>query len=189
MLLVDTDPERARTIAEEAARRGRAAGFAVRTAVATYPADGRSAEALIGRATALLRGPESDSGRGPVLKSETMRKLYRLAERAAAGRTATGLINVLILGETGAGKEVLADWIHQHSPRAGGPLVCINCAAISESLLESELFGHEKGAFTGATQIEAGPARGGRRRHGVSRRDRRHAVGPADQAAARAREP
>jgi two-component system response regulator AtoC len=156
VLLVDTDPERARTIAEEAARRVRTSGFGVRTAVATYPADGRSAEALIGRATALLRGPEADAGRGPVLKSETMRKLYRLAERAAAGPTAHGLINVLILGETGAGKEVLAEWIHQHSPRANGPLVCINCAAISESLLESELFGHEKGAFTGATQTKPG---------------------------------
>jgi two-component system response regulator AtoC len=155
-LLVDTDPERARKIAEDAARRTRAAGFAVRTAVATYPSDGRSADALIGRATALLRGPDSDNGRGPVLKSETMRKLYRLAERAASGRTASGLINVLILGETGAGKEVLTDWIHEHSPRAGGPLVCINCAAISEALLESELFGHEKGAFTGATQTKPG---------------------------------
>ena len=139
-----------------AQQRRRASDQRVRTSVATYPADGRSADALIGRATALLRGPESDNGRGPVLKSETMRKLYRLAERAAGGRTASGLINVLILGETGVGKEVLADWIHQHSPRARRPLVCINCAAISETLLESELFGHEKGAFTGATQTKPG---------------------------------
>jgi two-component system response regulator AtoC len=155
-LLLDTDPERARSIADDAGRRVRAAGFAVATAVAVYPADGRSAEALIGRATALLRGPDAESGRDPVLKSEAMRKLYKLAERAAGGATAHGLINVLILGETGAGKEVLADWIHRRSPRAGGPLVCINCAAISESLLESELFGHEKGAFTGATQTKPG---------------------------------
>jgi len=157
-LLLDTDPERARTIAEDAARRVRAAGMGVRTAVAAHPADGRSAEALIGRASALLRGPDGDAdgARGPVLKSDAMRGLYRLAERAAGGRTANGLINVLILGETGAGKEVLADWIHKKSPRASGPLVCINCAAISESLLESELFGHEKGAFTGATQTKPG---------------------------------
>jgi len=155
-LLLDTDPARARAIVDDAARRVRAAGLAVHTAVAAYPGDGRSAEALIGRASALLRGPDADSDRGPVLKSEAMRSLYRLAERAAAGRTANGLINVLILGETGVGKEVLADWIHRHSPRAGGPLVCINCAAISESLLESELFGHERGAFTGATQTKPG---------------------------------
>src|SRR6185436_5881113 len=96
-LLIDTDPERARTITEEAARRVRASGMRVQTAVAAYPADGRSAEALIGRANALLRGPDADGDRGPVLKSETMRKLYRLAERAAGGRTGSGLINVLIL--------------------------------------------------------------------------------------------
>jgi DNA-binding NtrC family response regulator len=155
-LLLDTDPERARAIADDAGRRVRTAGFGVATAVAAYPADGRTAEALIGRATALLRGPDAESERDPVLKSEVMRKLYKLAERAAGGATAHGLINVLILGETGAGKEVLADWIHRRSPRAGGPLVCINCAAISESLLESELFGHEKGAFTGATQTKPG---------------------------------
>jgi DNA-binding NtrC family response regulator len=155
-LLIDTDPERARVIALDAARRVRAVGLHAQTAVAAYPADGRSAEALIGRATAMLRGPETPSGREPVLKSEVMQKLYRLAERAAGGRTASGLINVLILGETGAGKEVLADWIHRHSPRAAGPLVCINCAAISETLLESELFGYEKGAFTGATQTKPG---------------------------------
>ena len=156
-LLLDTDGERARSIAEEAARRVRGGGLGARTAIAVYPADGRSAEALIGRASALLRGTDSGDGdRGPVMKSPAMRDLYRMAERAAAGRGGSGLINVLILGETGVGKEVLANWVHRHSPRAAGPLVCINCAAISESLLESELFGHEKGAFTGATQTKPG---------------------------------
>jgi two-component system, NtrC family, response regulator AtoC len=155
-LLIDTDPERARRIADDAGRRARAEGLKARTAVAVYPSDGRSAEALIGRASALLRGPDTESGRGPVLKSESMRKLYRLAERAAAGHSATGLINVLILGETGVGKEVLAEWIHDHSPRAKGALVCINCAALTETLLESELFGHERGAFTGAVQAKPG---------------------------------
>jgi two-component system, NtrC family, response regulator AtoC len=80
-----------------------------------------------------------------------MRRLYALAQRAAAGN-----IHVLILGETGVGKEVLADFIHRMSPRAEGPLVCINCAALSETLLENELFGHEKGAFTGAAQSKPG---------------------------------
>jgi two-component system, NtrC family, response regulator AtoC len=156
VLLLDTDPERARRIADDAGRRARAQGLRARTAVALFPGDGRSAEALIGRASALLRGPDTDCGQGPVLKSESIRKLYRLAERAAAGHSANGLINVLILGETGTGKEVLAEWIHTHSPRSGGPLVCINCAALSETLLESELFGHEKGAFTGAVQTKPG---------------------------------
>jgi transcriptional regulator with PAS, ATPase and Fis domain len=91
-----------------------------------------------------------------VLKSDTMRALYRLGERAAAGRTAAGLITVLILGETGTGKEVLANWIHSRSPRASGPLLCINCAALTETLLESELFGHDKGAFTGAASSKPG---------------------------------
>ncbi|VTS04969.1 sigma-54-dependent transcriptional regulator [Tuwongella immobilis] len=72
------------------------------------------------------------------------------------GRIAPQEVNVLILGETGTGKELVAQAIVQHSPRVRQPYLAINCAAIPESLLESELFGHEAGAFTGATQRRIG---------------------------------
>ncbi len=156
ILLLDTDVARVRSIAGSLGRRLRTAGIQAQTAVVAFPTHGRTAEALIGAASALLLDLENDTESAPVLKSDAMRSLYRLAERAASGHSATGLITVLVLGETGAGKEVLANWIHRHSPRAEGPLLCINCAALTETLLESELFGHEKGAFTGANTTKAG---------------------------------
>jgi len=84
-------------------------------------------------------------------KSATMREVARRAAQVAQTGTP-----VLILGETGTGKERLANAIHAWSPRANAPFVKINCAAIPESLLESELFGHVKGAFTGATRNRPG---------------------------------
>jgi DNA-binding NtrC family response regulator len=88
---------------------------------------------------------------GVVVRDPQMRAAYAQAERAAAAS-----ITVLILGETGVGKEVLARAIHARSPRNQGPFLGVNCAAFSESLLEGELFGHEKGAFTGAMQARPG---------------------------------
>jgi two-component system response regulator AtoC len=88
---------------------------------------------------------------GVALRDPAMRALYDQAMRAARAP-----ISVLLLGETGVGKEVLARAIHAQSPRAKGPFVGINCAALAESLLESELFGNEKGAFTGAVAARAG---------------------------------
>jgi transcriptional regulator with PAS, ATPase and Fis domain len=88
---------------------------------------------------------------GVVVLDPNMRGLYEQVARAAASS-----INVLVLGETGVGKEVLARAVHNLSPRKAGPFVALNCAALTESLLQSELFGHEKGAFTGALQARAG---------------------------------
>src|SRR5206468_588450 len=78
-----------------------------------------------------------------------MIRLQKLVERIAPGA-----INVLLLGETGVGKEVMAHLVHERSPRADKPFLALNCAAFSENLLEGELFGYERGAFTGANQAK-----------------------------------
>ena len=96
-------------------------------------------------------GSESAGQYALVGQSPAMLEVYKLMARVAHS-TAT----VLIQGESGTGKEVVARTIHQHGPAAGGPFVAVNCAAIPENLLESELFGHEKGAFTGAVARKIG---------------------------------
>ena len=189
ILLLDTDADRACAIAADAVRRTQAKGLTADAVVATFPADGRSAEALIERATSLLRGADGAREANHVVKSESMRALYRLAERAAVGRTANGLINVLILGETGVGKELLAELVHRRSPRAKGPFVCINCSALTDTLLESELFGYEKGAFTGATQAKPGLLEAAEGGTVFLDEIRRHAGHAADQGPSRHREP
>ncbi len=85
--------------------------------------------------------------------SPPMKAAYRLIEAAAPSKA-----TVFITGESGTGKEVCAEAIHRRSPRGGGPFIAVNCAAIPKDLMESEIFGHVKGAFTGATSDHAGAA-------------------------------
>ena len=82
---------------------------------------------------------------------ETMRRIMAQVERVAASET-----RICILGETGTGKELVARTLHEHSPRASGPFIALNCAAVPAELIESELFGHEKGSFTGAASRHLG---------------------------------
>jgi DNA-binding NtrC family response regulator len=141
ILLVDTAPKSAEQLCDAIVHE--LAEAAVGFAVCAYPQDARSPEGLA-RALAADAANESPavapvSSHGPDL-----------------ALVARGTISVLLLGETGVGKEVAANAIHRQSARAKEPLVSINCASFSESLLESELFGHERGAFTGAHKTRIG---------------------------------
>ncbi|HEX4458011.1 MAG TPA: sigma 54-interacting transcriptional regulator [Polyangia bacterium] len=163
-LLVGVDVDEAARLRDALAARAVASALGL----ASYPRDGRTPEALMAHACRQLRvgyrrrpasedpaaAPESAASINPasvVVRDPAMLALHELAARAAAGT-----ISVLLLGETGCGKEILADTIHNRSPRRDKPFLRLNCAALAESLLESELFGHEKGSFSGATQTKPG---------------------------------
>ena len=98
-----------------------------------------------------LGAVSASAGEGPVALEPASQQLLELAARVARSDS-----TVLISGESGTGKEVLAQYIHQQSPRVGRPFVAINCAAIPDNMLEATLFGHEKGAFTGAIAAQPG---------------------------------
>jgi two-component system, NtrC family, response regulator AtoC len=130
-------------------------GASVQVGLACFPQDGQDPEVLAACAGATVRGrPRGDLISGEqslIIDDLAMRQLYQLAERVAISD-----ISVLVLGETGVGKEVLAKAIHAHSRRANKPFLPINCGAVPAELLESELFGYEKGAFTGAIKFKPG---------------------------------
>jgi two-component system response regulator AtoC len=120
--------------------------------LACSPRDGRRGATLLERASTAARGGGRDAPTVPPVFSEgPMENLRRLVERLAPSSR-----SVLILGETGVGKGLLAAELHRKSPRAAGPFVAINCAELTESLFETELFGYEPHAFTGAGKAKPG---------------------------------
>ena len=114
-------------------------------------------------------------------RSEAMLDVFKMIETVARTNS-----TILLTGESGTGKGLVAQAIHFHSLRRDRPLVALNCGAMPEALLESELFGHMRGAFTGRRDQQEGAARGRREGHHLPRRDRRDEPGDAGQAAARA---
>jgi transcriptional regulator with GAF, ATPase, and Fis domain len=108
----------------------------------------------IGEVVCAIRGRAAevvDDSEELVISDGKMRELHQLVDKVARGG-----VNVLLLGETGVGKEIFAQRLHAASPRADKPFLTLNCAAFSANLLESELFGHERGAFTGADRRKVG---------------------------------
>lgn len=122
----------------------------VRTPVA------KTAAIHLGSVVVLVRHVEEEESKpavpeGMIIASPAMKKVFELVDRIAISP-----LGILLVGETGAGKDVVARAIHQRSPRSAGPFVAVNCAALPEQLIETELFGHDRGAFTGATIAKPG---------------------------------
>ncbi len=163
-------PEADRGAAEEAARRvAREARederLIVRVGLAVFPEHGAHPGELLSRASAALRRARSDgrddiaappeepvhAGDDVIVADPQMERVYQLVKKVADTP-----MTVLITGETGVGKEVVAEALHTYSSRADKTFIRLNCASIPETLLESELFGHEKGSFTGADRRKIG---------------------------------
>jgi DNA-binding NtrC family response regulator len=165
LLMPETAADEAPRTAEPLIRALAAVGQAPRAGFATCPEDGCDFHTLLAAARAAsihaqageVEGAGASFGtvtvgdRAIVVADPAMVRLYALIERLAAVDLA-----VLVCGETGTGKELAAAALHHWSARASKPLVTLNCAALQETLLESELFGHEKGAFTGAVGSKPG---------------------------------
>jgi pSer/pThr/pTyr-binding forkhead associated (FHA) protein len=141
IVLVDTGSEQATQAVARLTQMLERQQIAAAFGVARYPEDGVVAEQLIAHAHLEAMG----------VLAEAMLPVKELVRQVA-----TGELSVLITGETGVGKELCAETIHRLSPRAAMPFVRFNCSALVESLVESELFGHEKGSFTGAINAHPG---------------------------------
>ena len=170
LMLPETNKEEsfklAKRILKEAKSRFK---FDIYIGISSFPEDSPSKEILIDkcrRALNLSRKKDkdqiSDSGsdnvrilvlseREIIVKSDKMNQVFEMVNRIASSN-----ISVLIQGETGVGKEVVAEAVHYNSPRKNRHLICVNCVALTETLLESELFGHERGSFTGADRRKIG---------------------------------
>jgi len=189
-------------VLEEVKRRGCTADVVILTAHGTI--DAAVAALKAGASDFVLKSGDLDLLRVVVDRSLEKRQLRRVNRAPAevgapadflpgaspamarlldtAARAARSLATILITGESGSGKQVVAEFVHGESERAGGPFVYVNCVALSDELIESTLFGHEKGAFTGAVARKEGrleAAAGGNR---LPRRGGRHHPQTADQA-------
>jgi two-component system response regulator AtoC len=151
VLLPDTPPERTEEIVRRLDRKLVERGLKNRIHSACCPRDGRGPYQLVAKVQAPTRKIKSTAVSDIVVSDAQMQSLHHLVDQIASSN-----LGVLLLGETGVGKEVFARAIHRASPRSAGPFVELNCAALTETLLESELFGHEKGAFTNATTAKPG---------------------------------
>ena len=147
VLMPGVKPGAADAILKRVQESGSAFAAAVTARIACGPRDGRTPAAL----RAAMGEHPKEAPPGGVKPASVPAPLRALVERVAGGT-----INVVILGETGVGKDVLTETIHRLSPRAHKPLLRLNCASFSETLLESELFGYERGAFTGAERNKSG---------------------------------
>lgn len=162
-LVVDVDREQAHRLRQAVIDAFARREIGATCEVAMFPADANSPQSLLGcvadRAEARAEAGDredfiearTDLAVAPVVAAPAVRQLYLLAERAAAHSS-----HVLIMGETGTGKELLAETVHKRSLRAAKPLIPVNCGALTDSLAESQLFGYERGAFTGAQQAKVG---------------------------------
>ncbi len=155
VLLTDTHPEGAKLVRDRIFAELIRLDPTARVGLACYPSDGKSGDSLSAKAGVDMHQVNAEPTGGPIQAASIddvgLIPFGKLVERIAAST-----ITVLILGETGAGKEKLAEQVHLLSPRATKPFLRLNCAALTESLLESELFGHERGAFTGAIATKQG---------------------------------